>query len=314
MSCQTSTTAMLKFDDNQVPYIDLGNNYVIGLERGEAADWALEKAKRELRESPEIKNQAIKELKELIAKEKNLHLPTDDEYMTMFLRPCKYYAESTMKRIKCYYNLKHKYGYVCDEIYPHKVRDVFENELMSLLPERDQDGRRILVLEAGKKWKPSKVPLDNLFKTVQLLVQASMAEPMTQINGGIVIIDMEGLPLSHIMQFTPNFAAMILEYIQDSILMRLKAVHVVNNSYIFNMLFAIFKPFIREKLRKRIFFHGKDFKELHKHIQKEILPQKYGGTLACDLPPGGMLCDLFECYKKEFEVTNTYGYDEAPKK
>lgn len=103
-----------------------------------------------------------------------------------------------------------------------------------------------------EKWKPSKVPLNDMFRGIQLTVLGSMAEPLSQICGAVVIIDVEDLPMGHVMQFTPNFAAMLLDYVQDCICMRLKGVHIVNNSYIFNILFNIFKPFIREKLRKRV--------------------------------------------------------------
>jgi hypothetical protein len=61
----------IKFNENQQPYIDLGNGFKIRLEDEEVTDAkTLEKAAVELREDPKRKREAIDELKELIKGER----------------------------------------------------------------------------------------------------------------------------------------------------------------------------------------------------------------------------------------------------
>lgn len=55
----------IQYDENKLPYIDLGTA-IIRWEKEEAPEWALAKAREELRELPEIVEPAIKELRELI--------------------------------------------------------------------------------------------------------------------------------------------------------------------------------------------------------------------------------------------------------
>lgn len=41
-----------------------------------------------------------------------------------------------------------------------------------------------------------------------------MLEPETQVNGAMVIFDMDGLSLTQTMQFTPPFAKRIVDFLQ----------------------------------------------------------------------------------------------------
>lgn len=57
----------IKYDENELPYIDLGCNYKIRLEYEEIQEEKyIEKAKNELRETKEIKQSALVEMKKLL--------------------------------------------------------------------------------------------------------------------------------------------------------------------------------------------------------------------------------------------------------
>lgn len=57
----------IKVGDDNVPYIDVGDNYKIRLEYEEVTDeFFIEKARTELRETPENIAASLKELRELL--------------------------------------------------------------------------------------------------------------------------------------------------------------------------------------------------------------------------------------------------------
>lgn len=56
-------------------------------------------AETELRETPERVREALERLRELLKETKDLVFGDDDEILTIFLRPCKWYPESALKLV-----------------------------------------------------------------------------------------------------------------------------------------------------------------------------------------------------------------------
>lgn len=119
---------------------------------------------------------------------------------------------------------------------------------------------------------------------------------------------MDGLSLQQTWQFTPAFAKRIVDWLQDSVPLRIKAIHIINQPKIFNVVFSLFKPFLREKLRSRIYFHGTDRDSLHKHIAPECLPACYGGCRKEPRINGSEWYTLLSQVEKEYVAINSYGY------
>jgi len=94
---------------------------------------------------------------------------------------------------------------------------------------------------------------------------------------------------------------------KDSVPLRIKGIQIINQPKIFNIVFQLFKPFLREKLRSRIIFHGTDRESLHKHIAPEHLPQCYGGLVKEVLISGDEWYRLLVKCDKEYLAVNSYG-------
>ncbi|CAH1133144.1 unnamed protein product [Ceutorhynchus assimilis] len=302
-------TIRVEIDENGAPFVTIGD-YCLRLEMDELSGEFLERAKTELLETPERIQQGLKEFKELIQAEEGLELPLDDDkFLLKFLRPFKCNAKDAFRVMRKFYRfkVKHpKYGGI--GLTPEGVRHVFDAEVMKVLPSRSKTGGRIMVINAGTKWKPKDVPLEDMFRSIMVAIEIAMMEPRTQVGGVNVIISLEGLSLSHVYQFSPKMAKEIVDWVQECAPVRLRGIHIIKQPYLFSVLYAIFKPFLGEYLKKRLFFHGNDYKSLCEKIGKENLPKQYQGEANIPEYSGSVFSEMLFYYQDEFLAFHGNGY------
>nr|CAD7395938.1 unnamed protein product [Timema cristinae] len=323
--------------DGKCPTLKMGD-YTLQLELDELGEECERIAREELRETPEVVADALRKLKELIRDEKDLNVSLEDYFLIRFLRPCKFYPHSALERIRKFYKFRLKNPHLADGLSPIYEKNVFEQDLITVLPKRTQNFHRLITIEIGKKWKPRACSLDDIFKAGMIVLEGAVLEPRTQVCGSEIIIDLEGLSMKQVMQFSPSFAFNLAHFVQECIPLRLKHIHHVNQPYIFNLVFAIFKPFLSEKLRNReciplrlkhihhvnqpyifnlvfaifkpflseklrnrIHFHGSDWSSLHSYIDPECLPTKYGGLMDIPENTGPKLHELLCLFKEAFD-------------
>jgi retinaldehyde-binding protein 1 len=70
--------------------------------------------------------------------------------------------------------------------------------------------------------------------------------------GCVIIYDFEGLGMKQMSAMTPTSVKRLLDFVQFAIPIRIKEIHFVKQPFLFNMVWQIMKPFVKEKLKKRV--------------------------------------------------------------
>lgn len=266
-------------------------------------------AAKELRETPEVVAAALAELRELLKNDDKIYFRTDDDkVLIMYLRPCKFYAKSAYELMKRIADFREKYKSILNNLIPEDEKTAFtEYDVVNVLKDRDHKGRRVLIVHCGAIWDPSKVTTDQIFRMFYLIHEAALLEEETQIKGVVVIMDYDGLGMKQVKSLTPSFSLKLLGFIQDAMPLRLKEVHMVKQPFVFNMVWQVFKPFIKEKLKTRIHFHGSKMPSLHKFIPPTHLPGDYDGLLPAIDYSGKEWYPVLDSHVDHIKMMNTFG-------
>jgi hypothetical protein len=127
----------------------------------------------------------------------------------------------------------------------------------------------------------SEFSLPEVFKISNMIQDILMREDDNyMVAGQIGILDCSGVTMAHFKQFNPTFIKKITMLTQDASPTRQKGFHFINTPFGFDSIFNIFKSFINDKNKTKLYVHGSNLNSMYKVIPKKLMPQEYGGKLS----------------------------------
>jgi len=240
----------------------------------------LEEARTELNETEETRQKCLAEMRKLIEGDAKLRTPTDDLFLLAFLRARKFNVRRAFKLLQNHYSLRKQQSHIFDNPENQFVREIIRRSYMGLLPHRDKKGCVVFVFKAGF-WDPDKDCFDDLFLACSGILMYCIGLPATQIAGFRVIVDGRGISWKQLKHFTPSNIMLSVRSSQFCFPARYKGIHVVCESKMIGMIWAIAYPFLTNKLKRRLFFHGEDLSPLKEYIHPSVLPVEFGGCGPC---------------------------------
>ncbi|XP_052751970.1 alpha-tocopherol transfer protein-like [Galleria mellonella] len=237
------------------------------------------KIRVELNEDVNTRNQDLAAIKEWLRKQPHLPDEWEDRPLMTFLRGSSFSLEKCKRKLDMYFTLRA----ACPEFFTN--RDATSPELEEILSKKIQgpplsgltpNGRRVTICRGVHPNLDAQQIIDCL-KLALMIGDVRLLEELEGVAGDVYVLDADILGPSLLAKLSPTTVKKFMICVQEAYPVKLKEVHIVNTSPIVEAFINLVKPFLKEKIRKRIFIH-KDIKDLYKYVPQDMLPVEYGGT------------------------------------
>lgn len=174
----------------------------------------------------------------------------------------------------CYVNKRYPQFFDFNDKDIKKAMKLFETGFCYPLTERDEDGRKIVLMQT-RKLNLDHYTIHDAAKLFFFVVAVLLEEEETQIAGLVYIFDHGSITLRHVM--SPIDVRDFIDFVKKCSTSRQKEMYVVNLPSFANVLIELFKAAMSDKLKKRLFVL-KNLNDLRKNIKPSLLPRELGGT------------------------------------
>ncbi|KAJ8676443.1 hypothetical protein QAD02_012230 [Eretmocerus hayati] len=246
----------------------------------------------ELKKNSELKKTDVEQLQDWCRKQPHLPKISDSE-LALFLHSNCYMIEPTKVTIDTFYSIRTH----APEIFSN--RDVRSKELQNIfkaiciipLEGFTREGYTVIMGRLLDP-NPTNYVYNDHLKYLCMCMDLWMYENGTT-NGHVILLDMTGVSFGHATRLNATSLKKFLNYLQDGLPVRLKAMHFININHVMEMIMNIMKPLMKNDLLGKLHLHS-TMESVDKFIPLENLPNELGGK-------AGTLSELHRAQMKKLE-------------
>ncbi|XP_014219813.1 alpha-tocopherol transfer protein-like [Copidosoma floridanum] len=249
----------------------------------------------EMAPDPEARKRDVAALREWLSKQPHLPKHMDDKRLEHFLFSCKNSLERCKMRLEIYFSARTALPEFFSDRDPmgRDIQDCCDNVEYLVCPKMTDDGHRVTILRL-KETDIDKFSLVAVSKRITMILDLRLLEEPNLSN--VMVIDLKGFTAAHFAKCVPAQPSVkkAMLAIQNAMPFRLHSVHYLHSPSFVSNVINLFYPLLKKKLTEKFFVHTGGGEDLSKFMNRDILPNEYGGK-------AGSFQELNEAWRLKLE-------------
>jgi len=245
----------------------------------------LEKAKAELNENPETRDDQIKAL--LRRCKASPRIPAvcwprlDPGFLLRYLRTSKFNEDKALERLENYFQLQKDWPELYGDFKFDTIKKLLDDGISELMPKKDANGVTTIVFRL-EKWDTTTHNVHEVYRAAVFLWEYMLLDESVQVNGCRVVGDQGSLSWAHIRASPMRISKLWAKAVDNCYPIRNKKTAMIKFPGWFMTIYKIYQTFMSSKMQNRVMLVGRNdnLDKLYENFPKEYLPEDMGGMVS----------------------------------